>query len=154
MFKAELTPYQMLKLGVFGGSYFTKNLHTLPQTWLKGSHVSDTFDVALNAFKVRSGQSLEVWIANGWINRQDPLGWFQWYCRYYVGRRSPDDKRQISRWVSYKRHSSQCLNAKGDTSKRLAQRQSLLQWGYDPFPDCEFLGKETVFQKSKRLLQI
>lgn len=133
-FKPELTPIEMLELGVFGGKYMTDCRDEFPTNWFKNAKLChEKHDPNLNYFKVLSGQSLNIWIKNGWIHSQDPRGWFQWYCRYYMGRRSEDDERQIKRWQAFKRHLSQlkknCKN--GDLTCRPVQRQALLQWAYD-----------------------
>ena len=99
IFKPELTPKRMLELGVFGGAYFGLNINEYPKVWFKKAKLSKTFDVNLNRFKVVSGLSREHWIEKGWIFKEDPLGWFQWYCRFTNGRRIPHvDEIQIKRW--------------------------------------------------------
>ncbi len=87
----------------------------------------------LNYFKVAASKPLVYWEAKGWIREQDPLGWFQWYCRYWLGRRSEDDERQIKRWKAMSRHVAQVKKhcAKGDLSCRPRQRQALLHWAID-----------------------
>lgn len=133
-FKPELTPAQMLALGVFGGKYMTDCVREFPASWFRRAKLSPTrYDASLNFFGVRASQSLAVWRAKGWIWEEDPRGWFQWYCRYYMGRRSEDDARQISRWRAIRRHVTQlqrsCL--RGDLGCRPRQRQALLHWAYD-----------------------
>ncbi len=134
-FKPELTPKQMLKMGVFGGKYMTDCKDEFPDEWYEKAKLCPEFhDPKLNYFEVNASQPLSVWRKKGWIYHEDPRGWFQWYCRYYMGRRIPEeDERQIKRWKSYKRHLAQvkknCL--KGDLSCRRKQRQSLLHWAYD-----------------------
>ncbi|MFA5999797.1 MAG: hypothetical protein WC783_02325, partial [Candidatus Paceibacterota bacterium] len=78
-------------------------------------------------------QPLSVWKAKGWIRPQDPRGWFEWYCRYYLGRRTKDDERQIKRWLAMRRHIMQIKNncRAGDEHCRPRQRQALLHWAYD-----------------------
>mgnify|MGYP003646838234 CR=1 FL=1 len=137
-FCPELTPDQMLEHGVFGGWYFEQNYDDLSPEWLTRAKLSsDGFDVSLNCFEVASGQSREVWQEKGWITLEDPLGWFQWYCRYYQGRRiEAVDAFQIKRWRSFgARHKAQIRNNCDafDFSCRRVQRQALLQWAYDPF---------------------
>ena len=98
-FRPQLTPKQMLELGVFGGKYMTDCGAEFPASWFERARLcADRHDPALNCFGVNASQSLAVWRRNGWIHPQDPRGWFQWYCRYYTGRRSADDERQIRRW--------------------------------------------------------
>lgn len=133
-FKPELTPKEMLKLGTFGGRYMTDCTDEFPKDWFKEAKLDPNGpDKNLNIFKVNASQSLKVWIKNGWIRPQDPRGWFQWYCRYFMGRRSVDDERQIKRWKAIKRHISQVKKncAKGDLSCRPRQRQAILHWAYD-----------------------
>ena len=137
LFKPQLTPKEMLVLGVFGGSYFNKNqIKEFPKSWFKNAKLSEKFDVKLNRFKVKSGLSRQEWIKKGWIFKEDPLGWFQWYCRYENGRRLQDiDKVQIQRWINFTRHvkaiEKNC--EKNDLFCRRRQRQAILQWAYDPF---------------------
>jgi hypothetical protein len=134
-FKPELTPKQMLKLGVFGGKYMTDCRQEFPADWFTAAKLSPTKkDPSLNFFGVDASQPLSVWQKKGWIYPDDPRGWFQWYCRYYQGRRIPsEDQRQISRWKAMRRHISQikanCLPL--DLSCRPRQRQALLHWAYD-----------------------
>ena len=90
IFKPQLTPKQMLELGVFGGSYFGIKIEEFPKSWFKKAKISKNFDVNLNRFKVKSGLSRKHWVEKGWIFKEDPLGWFQWYCRYSMGRRLPN----------------------------------------------------------------
>ena len=107
-----LTPREMLELGVFGGTYFNNpdwlseispevfqdldpNLYSLPDS---------KYSRKQNLFKTRAGQTQQQWEENGWIHPQDPRGWFHWYCRFWSGRRSSDDARQISRWRAIFRH--------------------------------------------------
>jgi len=134
-FKPELTPKQMLELGVFGGKYMTDCKKEFPSSWFKKAKLSSKkHDPKLNFFKVNASQPLKIWRKNGWINKNDPRGWFQWYCRYYYGRRLPEeDKRQIKRWKQIKRHISQVKKncKKKDYSCRPKQRQAILHWGYD-----------------------
>lgn len=133
-FKPELTPKEMLKLGVFGGKYMTDCRNEFPESWFKKAKLCSKFhDPKLNFFGVNASQPLSVWQKKGWIHPEDPRGWFQWYCRYYMGRRSPDDARQIKRWKAYRRHLSQVVKncIPGDFSCRPKQRQSLLHWAYN-----------------------
>ena len=91
-------------------------------------------DNSLNYFGVEASQPLSEWRRKGWIHPDDPRGWFQWYCRYYMGRRMPDeDVHQIRRWKAIRRHVRQLQLAcePGDLSCRRRQRQALLHWAYD-----------------------
>jgi hypothetical protein len=135
-FKPELTPKQMLTLGVFGGKYMTDCKKEFPEDWFTHAKLSpERRNDTLNYFHKHASQPLKVWIEKGWINAEhDPRGWFQWYCRYYMGRRLPDeDERQIKRWKAVCRHISQikknCLPE--DLTCRPTQRQALLHWAYD-----------------------
>jgi len=133
-FKPELTPQEMLEFGVFGGKYMTDCQNEFPKSWYKKAKLCHEFhNPQLNYFGVNASQSLSSWFKNGWIYPEDPRGWFQWYCRYYRGRRCPDDRRQIQRWKAYRRHIAQVLkNCKpGDFSCRPKQKQSLLHWAHD-----------------------
>lgn len=133
-FKPELTPRQMLQLGVFGGRYMTDCRKEFPAGWFARAKLSqDRHDPRLNFFGVNASQPLRVWRTKGWIHPDDPRGWFQWYCRYYLGRRHADDERQIRRWLAMRRHAAQILRhcRPGDLGCRRRQRQALLNWGYD-----------------------
>jgi len=160
-FRPNRTPKEVLHAGSFGGTYFrpiyssvTKKNYgpevyeELPGDWLKGLNkktqvASPNYDVDVNKFKVKCGGSLEMWETSGWIVEQDPYGWFQWYCRFFQGRRSDDDERQIGRW-------KRCAGVKGrwrnnlvtkvfnsgkkkfdDPSVSPVVRQTLLHWGYE-----------------------
>ena len=136
IFKPEISPKKMLELGVFGGSYFGSKIKEYPKTWLQKAKLSKSFDVNLNRFKVKSGLSREHWLEKGWIFNEDSLGWFQWYCRFSMGRRIPHiDEIQIKRWKNFKRHviaiNKNC--EEGDLNCRRKQRQAILQWAYNPF---------------------
>ncbi len=136
-FKPELTPRQMLKLGVFSGAYFPDKPKEFPKDWFEGAKLVDPdqpADVSLNFFGIKASMPLSHWKKKGWIHPDDPRGWFQWYCRYYLGRRLPEeDTRQIKRWRAYRRHLAQVKKncQRGDYSCRPKQRQSLLHWAYD-----------------------
>ena len=107
-FKPQLTPKQMLELGVFGGKYMTDCANEFPEDWFDDAKLCpERHDPQLNHFGVNASQPLSVWREKGWIYEEDPRGWFQWYCRYYMGRRCPDDERQIKRWRLVKRHVAQ-----------------------------------------------
>lgn len=133
-FLPELTPKEMLTLGVFGGKYMTDCTNEFPDDWFTNAKLcTERHDPELNFFGVNASQPLAVWKKKGWIYHEDPRGWFQWYCRYYMGRRCQDDDRQIKRWRAMRRHIAQvkhnCLN--GDLNCRRKQRQALLHWAYD-----------------------
>ena len=133
-FSPELSPKEMLEMGVFGGCYLTDCKKEFPAAWFKKARLSPGIQHAdLNFFKVNASQSLSQWQAKGWINPEDPRGWFQWYCRYHMGRRFYDDDRQIKRWRAMRRHIAQVQKncAKGDLGCRPKQRQALLNWAYD-----------------------
>lgn len=134
-FTPELTPKQMLQLGVFCGKYMTDCRDEYPASWFVRAKLADgKRDCSLNHFGVAAGQPLSEWQRKGWIHPDDPRGWFQWYCRYYFGRRMPgEDDRQIGRWRAFRRHIGQIEKAcePGDVSCRRRQRQALLQWAYD-----------------------
>jgi len=133
-FRPDLTPREMLTLGVFGGKYLTDCRAEFPASWFANARLChERHDPALNFFGVNASQPLAVWRKKGWIYREDPRGWFQWYCRYYLGRRCPDDERQIRRWSALRRHVAQLRGAcrPGDLSCRPRQRQALLHWAYD-----------------------
>lgn len=133
-FKPELTPQTMLELGVFEGKYMTDCCAEFPESWFAQAKLSpDKMDPAINFFKVHASKPLSYWKEKGWIHPQDPRGWFQWYCRYYIGRRSEDDARQIKRWKAMKRHAAQLRKAcsPGDFACRPKQRQALLHWAYN-----------------------
>ena len=134
-FRPQLKPPQMLRLGVFGGKYMTDCRKEFPASWFNGAKLaSKGRDRSLNFFGVNASQPLSVWRAKGWIHRDDPRGWFQWYCRYYMGRRMPEeDRRQIGRWKAIRRHVRQIQRhcEPGELTCRKRQRQALLHWAYD-----------------------
>lgn len=133
-FLPELTPKEMLKLGVFGGKYLTDCQDEFPEDWFIEAKLSPKRkNPSLNFFSVDASQPLGEWRNKGWIHAQDPRGWFQWYCRYYMGRRSADDSRQIKRWKAFRRHASAVKKYchKYDYNCRRKQRQALLHWAYD-----------------------
>ena len=137
LFKPQLTPKQMVNLGVFGGSYFNKKqIKEFPKSWFKNAKLSEKFDVSLNRFKVKSGLTRKEWIDKGWIFKEDPLGWFQWYCRYSNGRRIQNiDQIQMQRWFNFTRHVKAIKKncERNDLTCRRRQRQAILQWAYNPF---------------------
>lgn len=133
-FRPELTPREMLALGVFGGKYLTDCRAEFPAAWFTEAKLSPGGrDPSLNYFRVDASQKLSVWRAKGWIHPDDPRGWFQWYCRYFRGRRMADDARQIKRWKAIRRHIRQIERHCDpcDHSCRPRQRQALLHWAYD-----------------------
>lgn len=133
-FSPDLTPKEMLELGVFGGKYLTDCTGEFPAEWFENAKLCpERHDPDLNYFGVNASQPLSVWQQKGWIYHEDPRGWFQWYCRYYSGRRCADDERQINRWRAMRRHVAQIRNncRRGDLNCRPKQRQALLHWGYD-----------------------
>lgn len=133
-FRPELTPKQMLYLGVFGGKYMTDCAAEYPAAWFRSAALcAERHDPELNFFGVNASQPLSVWRAKDWIYQEDPRGWFQWYCRYYLGRRCPDDERQVRRWRAVRRHVAQVVKhcPPGYLDCRRKQRQALLHWAYD-----------------------
>jgi hypothetical protein len=134
-FVPELSPEEMLALGVFGGKYMTDCGDEFPASWYRDAKLSPEFhDPSLNFFEINASQPLSVWRAKGWIYEDDPRGWFQWYCRYFMGRRiAGEDDRQIRRWRAMQRHLAQLRKhcTKKDLSCRRKQRQALLHWAYD-----------------------
>ena len=142
-FNPAFTPYEMLELGIFDGKYYlptNKDFNRTPTIRQK------------NLFMEGASQPLSVWKENGWITPEDPMGWFQWYLRYYQGRRIDDlDAHQIKRWKSFvARHSAQVRKiGNGDLKKRLKQRQALLHWAADPIPDMDIQDKYEFLKQYK-----
>ncbi|MDD3371699.1 MAG: hypothetical protein PHE27_07755 [Alphaproteobacteria bacterium] len=135
-FSPAFSPKKMLELGVFEGKYCNDCRDEFPNDWFKKAKLSDVADPSLNFFKIKSRLPLQEWRRKGWIVGPDPRGWFQWYCRYYLGRRIPEiDDIQIKRWRAFARHRGQILAhcQAMDLSCRPRQRQALLQWSWDPF---------------------
>ncbi len=133
-FKPELTPKEMLALGVFGGRYMTDCREEFPDDWFANAKLChEASRPELNFFLVNASKPLWYWRAKGWIHPDDPRGWFQWYCRYYMGGRRPDDGRQIKRWKAIGRHIGQIKKncAPRDLNCRRRQRQAVLHWAYD-----------------------
>ena len=134
-FTPHLTPKEMLEIGVFEGVYFGDRPKEFPPEWFKNAKIARDHkrDASLNYFDVAASKSLSYWRKKGWIHPDDPRGWFQWYARYYMGRRHEDDERQIKRWRAFRRHwvpvEKGCQ--KGDFACRTRQRQALLHWAYD-----------------------
>ena len=133
-FHPELGPGELLGLGVFGGRYMTDCGAEFPEPWFQRARLChDAHRPELNFFLVNASKPLAYWRGKGWIHPDDPRGWFQWYCRYHMGRRHPDDERQIRRWKAMTRHVAQ-VRAHCDPCDlgcRRRQRQALLHWAYD-----------------------
>lgn len=143
-FKPELTPKEMLELGVFGGKYWNDVAKTdeYPKDWWKNAILSGLekrANIKLNYYKAKASLSLSEWERKGWIHPDDPRGWCEWYFRYYMGRRHPDDERQIKRWLHAKRFMVQVTHREAKGLKSLGYRQTMLHWAYDarkiPIPD-------------------
>jgi hypothetical protein len=157
-FQPELTPDQILRLGAFEGKYLNDCLLEFPMEWFVDAIALDKLrphepDVNVNCFQSKSRQPLDMWAENGWLpsskkakgqypplgdpeQNPDERGWFQWYCRYYMGRRIPAiDQIQIARWKAFRRHAGAIKKncRSGDVTCRPRQRQALLQWAYNPF---------------------
>lgn len=147
-FKPMFSPQEMLKKGIFGGEYFYnyKFNSDLPKNYFigieKSYYRSSKYDPLKNCFKVRSGQTREDWKKNGWMHADDQRGWFEWYCKYYLGRRHIDDERQIKRWLSfcgpkgrwrnsiYSKIHSYGIDIKLSSNFSIRIQQSLLHWSY------------------------
>ena len=134
-FKPELTPPEMLMLGIFWWKYMTDCVNEFPKEWFENAKLSSTHkDISLNFFGVDASLSLKIWKEKWRIYYEDPRGWFQWYCRYYMWRRiEKEDLRQIKRWKAMKRHiwaiKKNCI--KWDRTCRKKQKQALLHRAYD-----------------------
>ena len=134
LFKPELTPKEMMELGVFGAHYFEGEQDEFPASWFKNARLSDMHDPSQNFFEIDASQTRQEWQRKGWMSDDDPRGWFQWYCRYFMGRRlGEEDQRQIKRWKNMTRHVGQIKKfcPPGDVTCRRRQRQALLHWAYD-----------------------
>ncbi|EDO46670.1 predicted protein, partial [Nematostella vectensis] len=140
-FKPNLTPKEVMQAGSFGGTYFRPISSAItgerysgvwkefPSDWFEGLTIgtqvaSSKYNKDVNTYKVKCGGSLEMWESSGWINKQDPYGWFQWYCRFYLGRRTDDDERQIGRWC-------RCAGVKGRWRNNLITKIVKNGCGYD-----------------------
>ena len=142
-FDPYFSPEEMLKYGVFEGKYLNDCVLEFPREWFlsaidKGKLSPEGPDINCNYFHIKSRMSLGDWRRNGWIPQiqgdPDNRGWFQWYCRYYLGRRIPElDDIQIKRWRSFKRHYGQVYKNCSSLDCRPKQRQALLQWSYNAF---------------------
>merc|ERR1712131_168658 len=91
-FYPNLTPKEILQRGSFGGTYFRPIYSSVTKT---------DYDKNVNKFKCKCGGDLDMWESSGWITEVDPYGWFMWYCRFYLGRRTYDDERQVKRWRAF-----------------------------------------------------
>ena len=134
LFTPELSPKELLELGIFGGKYLNDCKNEFPADWFLNAKLSEVKDKSLNYFSVDASQPLSEWVNKGWIHSQDPRGWFQWYCRYFLGRRTPiEDQRQIKRWRAFRRHAGAIKKycEPYDHQCRKKQRQALLHWAYD-----------------------
>lgn len=155
-FTPKFTPGEMLRLGVFEGKYMTDCSLEYPPEMFAQARMSPEKPnpTGINAFKAKSRNPLTFWKQSGWIYESDPRGWFEWYCRYWLGRRCSDDARQIGRWYRFApRHAGALLSAGyGNVSIRKATRQALLQWSHDPVPDIVANTLETVSEKTHRIL--
>jgi hypothetical protein len=153
-FKPYLTPGEILSLGAFGGRYLNDCLLEFPAEWfwnagLLGKLCPGGQDISVNYFKIDSRLPLPEWKKAGWVpggkkltgkrailsskENKDIRGWFQWYCRYWMGRRIPElDEVQIQRWKNFVRHYGAVQKAcvKGDLECRPRQRQALLHWAW------------------------
>ena len=147
-FKPMLTPKEMLHKGIFGGTYFAELIdhNNFPSDWFEGLdesyYCSSNYLSHINLFKIRSGQTQKEWEEKGWIHEDDPRGWFEWYCKFFLGRRHEDDQRQINRWKAFcgqngrwkntiytKLYREGCpISESFNVSPRI--QQSLLHWSY------------------------
>jgi hypothetical protein len=133
-FKPQVSPSDMLALGIFGGKYLTDCRDEFPAAWFENARLSpERHNPEINYFGVNASKPLSYWRAKGWLYPEDPRGWFQWYCRYYMGRRCEDDERQVKRWKNMRRHLAQLKKncEPWDMNCRPKQRQALLHWAYD-----------------------
>lgn len=136
-FKPKYSPQTMLRMGVFEGKYCNDQKNEYPSEWYLSKKMSPVANIECNYFKIKSRLSLQQWRKNGWVpchpTDKDTRGWFEWYMRYWLGRRQPEvDAIQIKRWASFARHYAQVVkHASGDLTKRRRQRQALLQWSWD-----------------------
>ena len=159
-FKPNLTPKEIFKSGSFGGTYWRpihstitnknyKNIHlkypkswwkNIPENWLITPY--ENYDKSINKYKVKVGTTLEFWENSNWINKLNPYGWVHWYCDFYLGKRTDDDKRQIDRWKGIAsdngRFKKRLVNMIKDKKTKYDDykispkiRQTLLHWGYE-----------------------
>jgi hypothetical protein len=157
-FQPAFTPGQMLRLGVFEGKYLRDCADEYPREMFRGARFADAGPdpTGCNAFKAKSRNPTSYWLQQGWIHPQDPRGWFEWFCRFWLGRRTEDDARQIARWQRFApRHAGAVrVFGNGDIRQRKATRQALLQWSHDPVVDFVNSEGETVFWKTCRALGV
>jgi hypothetical protein len=159
-FRPNLKPKKIFKLGSFGGTYWRPIKSKFYDNELKNKHKKydelgwwedipeehltrpfDEYDKTINKYGKKVGLTLEEWENSGWIHKQDPYGWVQWYCEFYTGRRTKDDDRQIARFNNFagpkgrfrKRLVTQIIKKNGewdDYNISPAIRQSLQHWAY------------------------
>ncbi|KAL4858951.1 Volume-regulated anion channel subunit [Chlorella vulgaris] len=163
-FRPNLTPKQVIQAGSFGGIYFNPrggkpgirgkevaiDHREFPADWFQGlpkkAYVARTYTKGTNKYGVKAGQDQAFWEGKGWIQPQDPRGWFQWYCRFYMGRRSEDDVRQISRWRGVVGDKGRWMRALANKVVRSNKRwddatvspvirQTLLHWAFEMTED-------------------
>ena len=135
-FQPFYTPKQMLEMGVFEGKYLNSCRDEYPADWFENARLSDVPDPKMNYFGVKSRKPSAWWAERNLFHIQDPRGWFEWYCRFWMGRRTADDARQIQRQRMMVRHHAQImLHGRGDMTHRKKQRQTLLQWSWNVAPD-------------------
>lgn len=143
-FKPDISPKNMLGLGIFEGKYLNDCIEEFPKEWFTKKVIEklspEKPDISLNCFNIKSRLSRNEWIKKGWIpiadGDPDLHGWFIWYCRAYCGRRLGEiDNIQYKRWKAFKRHVGQIKKncKKKNIECRPKQRQAILQWAYDPF---------------------
>ena len=152
-FSPNKTPTEIIKEGAFGGTCFRNIYSDINKKWYKNSwkefvhlknidakfYASDYYDVNVNKYGVKYGTSLRFWKNKNWINKIDPYGWLQWYFRYWLGRRSKDDKRQINRWTKIvSRFRGKLVKMIRDDGSKVDDysispkiKQILLHWGYE-----------------------
>ena len=155
-FKPNMTPQQMFKIGIMGGSYFRtikspetgkvyKDRHKKYNKLLKHIppmyYAQQEYDKSINFYGVKVGTSYEYWMSKHWIKEDiDPFGWIEWYCNFYLGRRTSDDRRQIDRWLNlagqngrFRKQLQNKINSIGSNDERIypRMRQTLLHWAFD-----------------------
>lgn len=134
-FKPDLSPLAMAKLGVFGGAYFADDIDDckgIPDAILDKQ--TGKKDKSNNAFKVNSGMSREKWDERGWLTKENPRGWYEWYCRFHEGERFDEDDDQIERWKDFgNRWTPGSKEALNNMNPGPGSRQALLHWAYNPY---------------------